>query len=61
VSYGLGMAGTLLAAAFALRRLRDRTLGGRLARLRPYTATMTAALVLLVGTGVTLRAVAALV
>ncbi|WP_276615545.1 hypothetical protein [Nonomuraea basaltis] len=59
--YGIGMALTLLAAALALRSLRDLTLTGRLHRLRPYTATMTAALVLLVGTGVTVRAVAALV
>ncbi|MGP3937477.1 High-affinity nickel-transporter [Nonomuraea sp. KM88] len=61
VCYGLGMAFTLLAAALALRKLGDLTLVGRLQRLRPYSATMTAALVLLVGTGVTLRAVAALV
>ncbi|NBE92607.1 High-affinity nickel-transporter [Nonomuraea sp. KC401] len=61
VCYGLGMALTLLTAALALRKLGDLTLLGRLQRLRPYSAAMTATLVLLVGTGVTLRAVAALV
>jgi ABC-type nickel/cobalt efflux system permease component RcnA len=61
VCYGLGMAVTLLITALALRRLGDLTLGGRMQRLRPYSAAMTATLVLLVGTGVTLRAVAALV
>ncbi|MBT2235046.1 High-affinity nickel-transporter [Nonomuraea sp. NEAU-A123] len=61
VCYGLGMAVTLLITALALRRLSDLTLGGRMQRLRPYSAAMTATLVLLVGTGVTLRAVAALV
>ncbi|MFG1706241.1 High-affinity nickel-transporter [Nonomuraea sp. M3C6] len=61
VCYGLGMALTLLAAALALRRLRDLPLTRRLHRLRPYTATMTAALVLLVGAGVTLRAAASLI
>lgn len=60
VCYGLGMAVTLLITALALRRLGDLTLGGRMQRLRPYSAAMTATLVLLVGTGVTLRAVAAL-
>ncbi|MFC5835903.1 High-affinity nickel-transporter [Nonomuraea insulae] len=60
VCYGLGMALTLLAAALALRRLGDLALVGRLGRLRPYGAAMTASLVLLVGAGVTLRAVAAL-
>ncbi|MFG1685447.1 High-affinity nickel-transporter [Nonomuraea sp. NPDC049269] len=61
VCYGLGMAVTLLITALALRGLGDLTLGGRMQRLRPYSAAMTATLVLLVGTGVTLRAVAALV
>jgi ABC-type nickel/cobalt efflux system permease component RcnA len=59
--YGLGMALTLLGAALALRRLGGLTLTGRLHRLHPHTAAMTATLVLLVGTGVTVRAVAMLV
>ncbi|MEV4116880.1 High-affinity nickel-transporter [Nonomuraea sp. NPDC049695] len=61
VCYGLGMTLTLLAAALALRKLGDRPLAGRLQRLRPYSAMMTATLVLLVGTGLALRAAAALV
>lgn len=60
VCYGLGMAATLLAAALALRRLGGLTLTTRLRRLQPYTSTMTAALVLVVGTGVTVRALTAL-
>jgi cytochrome c biogenesis protein CcdA len=60
VCYGLGMALTLLAAALAFRRLRDLTLTTRLSRLRPYTATLTAALVLLVGTGIAIRALTSL-
>jgi nickel/cobalt exporter len=60
VCYGLGMALTLLAAALAFRRLRDLTLTTRLNRLRPYTATLTAALVLLVGTGIAVRALTSL-
>ena len=60
VAYGLGMAATLLAAALALRRLGGLTLTTRLRRLQPYTSTMTAALVLVVGTGVTVRALTAL-
>ncbi|SEH03018.1 ABC-type nickel/cobalt efflux system, permease component RcnA [Nonomuraea solani] len=61
VCYGLGMALTLLITALTLRRLGTLTLAGRMRRFRPYTAVMTAALVLLVGTGVTLRAAAALI
>ncbi|WP_455566412.1 High-affinity nickel-transporter [Nonomuraea angiospora] len=61
VCYGLGMTLTLLTAALALRKLGDRTLSGRLQRLRPYSATTTATLVLLVGAGLALRAAAALV
>lgn len=61
VCYGLGMAATLLVTALALRRLGGLTVAGRMRRLRPYSAVMTAALVLLVGLGVTVRAAAALV
>ncbi|MCA2224620.1 High-affinity nickel-transporter [Nonomuraea aurantiaca] len=61
VCYGLGMALTLLAAALTVRRLAGLTLTNRLTRLRPYTATITAALVLLVGTGIAVRALASLV
>ncbi|MFB4270583.1 hypothetical protein [Nonomuraea sp. GTA35] len=67
VCHGLGMALTLLLAALVLRRLGDLALPGRLRRLRPYSAAMTATLVLLVllvllnvGTGMTLRAVTSL-
>ncbi|MEU7741896.1 High-affinity nickel-transporter [Nonomuraea sp. NPDC049158] len=60
VCYGLGMALTLLAAALTVRRLANLTLTNRLNRLRPYTATITAALVLLVGIGITARALASL-
>ncbi|MEU7838158.1 High-affinity nickel-transporter [Nonomuraea sp. NPDC049129] len=60
VCYGLGMALTLLAAAVAVRRLADLTLTKRLYRLRPYTATITAVLVLLVGIGIAARALASL-
>ncbi|MEU8150960.1 sulfite exporter TauE/SafE family protein [Nonomuraea sp. NPDC048901] len=60
VCYGLGMALTLLAAALTVRRLADLTLTNRLNRLRPYTATITAALVLLVGIGIAARALASL-
>ncbi|MEU8404019.1 High-affinity nickel-transporter [Nonomuraea sp. NPDC048892] len=61
VCYGLGMAATLLVTALTLRRLGGLAVAGRMRRLRPYSAAMTAALVLLVGLGVTVRAVTALV
>jgi ABC-type nickel/cobalt efflux system permease component RcnA len=61
VCYGLGMTVTLLTTALALRRLRNLAIPRRLIPLRPYTSTMTAALVLLVGTGVTVRAMTSLI
>ncbi|MFC8452007.1 high frequency lysogenization protein HflD [Kitasatospora sp. NPDC057223] len=62
LAYGLGMAATLTAVGLLLVRLGDRLAGlaegpvvGRLRRLAPYTALMTALLVLTVGTGLMLR------
>lgn len=60
VCYGLGMALALFGAAYALLRLRDRIASlQRLERLRPYTAKMTAALLLLVGIGLAVRSLCA--
>jgi ABC-type nickel/cobalt efflux system permease component RcnA len=62
LAYGLGMAGTLTAVGLLLVRLGHRIAAlaegpvvGRLRRLAPYTALMTALLVLTVGTGLVLR------
>ena len=61
VCYGLGMALTLFGAAYALLSLRDRVVPlHRLERLRPYTAKVTAALLLLVGIGLAIRSLGAL-
>jgi ABC-type nickel/cobalt efflux system permease component RcnA len=66
LAYGIGMAGTLTAAGLLLlavqRRVSRSRLGARLAplgtRLRGAASTGTAALVVLVGLGLTLRALA---
>ncbi|WP_405805553.1 hypothetical protein OG729_09675 [Streptomyces sp. NBC_00210] len=65
LGYGLGMAATLTAAGILLVRLRDRLdsalAAGRLTRITwaaRHSPVLTAALVVLVGTGLTLRALA---
>lgn len=62
LAYGLGMAGTLTAVGLLLVRLggragklADRPLFSRLRRITPYTALLTAALVLVVGLGLIAR------
>ncbi|WP_433888476.1 nickel/cobalt transporter [Streptomyces sp. CA-111067] len=62
LAYGLGMAGTLTAVGLLLvrlggraGRLADHPLFARLRRITPYTALLTAALVLVVGLGLMAR------
>ncbi|MGV9270457.1 nickel/cobalt transporter [Kitasatospora sp. NPDC003701] len=62
VAYGLGMAATLTAVGLLLVRLGDRIAGaadgaviGRLRRLAPHTALLTALLILGVGVGLVVR------
>ncbi|MFD9124555.1 high frequency lysogenization protein HflD [Kitasatospora sp. NPDC059571] len=66
IAYGLGMAATLTATGLLLVKLGDRldraaggTLVGRLRRLAPYSALLTALLVLTVGAGLVLRSLPA--
>jgi nickel/cobalt transporter (NicO) family protein len=63
LGYGVGMAATLTLVGVLLVRLRDRIdrlpgLRHRLARLRNWTPTLTATLVLVVGLGLAVRAAA---
>ncbi|MFD8749501.1 high frequency lysogenization protein HflD [Kitasatospora sp. NPDC059577] len=62
VAYGLGMAATLTAVGLLLVRLGDRLAGtaegpvvGRLRRIAPYSALLTALLILIVGLGLVVR------
>ncbi|WP_327072311.1 high frequency lysogenization protein HflD [Kitasatospora purpeofusca] len=62
VAYGLGMAATLTAVGLLLVRLGDRLAGaadgpvvGRLRRIAPYSALLTALLILTVGVGLVVR------
>ncbi|TYC69364.1 high frequency lysogenization protein HflD [Streptomyces sp. CB01881] len=62
VAYGLGMAATLTAVGLLLVRLGDRIVDaadgpviGRLRRIAPYTALLTAALILAVGVALVVR------
>lgn len=62
ISYGVGMAATLMAAGLLLVRMRDgarkavaRRGLGYLRRVQPYSAALTAGLVLLVGAGLAVR------
>ncbi|WP_152628308.1 high frequency lysogenization protein HflD [Streptacidiphilus neutrinimicus] len=65
VAYGMGMAATLTAVGLLLVRLgdrlgpiRDRPAFAVLRRIAPHTATLTAALVLIVGLGLMIRSLA---
>ncbi|WP_327063717.1 high frequency lysogenization protein HflD [Kitasatospora purpeofusca] len=62
LAYGLGMAATLTAVGLLLVRLGDRLAGaadgpvvGRLRRIAPYSALLTALLILTVGVGLVVR------
>ncbi len=62
LAYGLGMAATLTAVGLLLVRLGDRLTGaadgpvvGRLRRIAPYSALLTALLILTVGVGLVVR------
>jgi nickel/cobalt exporter len=64
LAYGIGMAGMLTAAGLLLVKFRDRferfssdRLGDRVRKLIAAAPVLTAAMVLLVGLGLTLRAV----
>ncbi|MEV4613177.1 high frequency lysogenization protein HflD [Kitasatospora sp. NPDC049258] len=66
VAYGLGMAATLTAVGLLLVRLGDRLAGaadgpilGRLHRIAPYSALLTALLILTVGVGLVVRSLPA--
>ncbi|MFG2823331.1 high frequency lysogenization protein HflD [Kitasatospora sp. NPDC048365] len=66
VAYGLGMAATLTAVGLLLVRVGDRvtaaehgTLGSRIRRLAPYSALLTALLILTVGLGLVIRSLPA--
>ncbi|CAM3705737.1 nickel/cobalt transporter [Kibdelosporangium persicum] len=61
LAYGLGMAGTLTAAGLLLVKLRDRMdgLSDRIQRYTKLVPVMTSAMVLLVGSGLAVRGLAA--
>ncbi|MGW4698645.1 hypothetical protein ACWEO1_40490 [Kitasatospora cineracea] len=66
VAYGVGMAATLTAVGLLLVRVGDRLaavqdgpIAGRLHRIAPYSALITASLILIVGLGLVVRSLPA--
>lgn len=60
LAYGIGMAGMLTAAGLLLVKVRDRMdrLSDRIQRYTRFTPVLTSVMVLVVGSGLTIRALA---